>query len=85
VQSKNPYGIMIDVPEASFPILIPVHVATTGMTDELASIGGVPVAMKLQNLRRKWISLNRRYLSNSHGKKQGGLAADQVGDAFVPF
>jgi protein KTI12 len=53
---------MIDVPEASFPILIPVHVATTGMTDELASIGGVPVAMKLQNLRRKWISLNRSYL-----------------------
>ncbi|KAJ5396997.1 hypothetical protein N7509_005110 [Penicillium cosmopolitanum] len=84
-QSENPHGIAIDVPEASFPILIPVHVATTGTTDELAGAGGVLAAPKLQRLRRQWISLNRRYLSHGHGEKQGGLAPDQVGDAFVRF
>lgn len=84
-QSKNPHGIAIDVPEASFPVLIPLHVATTGTTDELAGAGGVLAAPKLQRMRRQWISLNRRYVSHGHGEKQGGLAADQIGDAFVRF
>ncbi|KAJ5768188.1 hypothetical protein N7533_000771 [Penicillium manginii] len=84
-KTENPHGIAIDVPEASIPILIPVHVATSGTTDELAGAGGVLAAPKLQRLRRQWISLNRRYLSHGHGEKQGGLAADQVGDAFVRF
>jgi protein KTI12 len=84
-KTENPHGIAIDVPEASIPILRPVHVATSGTTDELAGAGGVLAAPKLQRLRRQWISLNRRYLSHGHGEKQGGLAADQVGDAFVRF
>lgn len=84
-QSENPHGIAINVPEASIPVLIPSHIATTGTTDELAGAGGVLAAPKMQRMRRQWITLNRRYISHGHGEKQGGLAPEQIGDAFVRF
>lgn len=84
-QSSNPQGIAIDVPEASIPVIVPAHVATTGTTDELAGAGGVLALPKLQRLRRQWISLNRQYIGHGHGAGIGGLAADQIGDAFVRF
>lgn len=84
-QSTNSREIAIDVPDASVPILVPAHVATTGTTDELAGAGGILALPKLQRLRRQWISLNRQYIGHGHGAGMGGLAADQIGDAFVRF
>ncbi|KAJ5593987.1 uncharacterized protein N7459_000195 [Penicillium hispanicum] len=84
-QSKHRQGIAIDVPEASIPILVPTHVAATGTTDELAGAGGVLALPRLQRMRRQWISLNRVYIGHGHGAGQGGLAPEQIGDAFVRF
>lgn len=84
-RSSNSKGITIDVPEASTPVIVPAHVATTGTTDELAGAGGILALPKLQRLRRQWISLNRQYIGHGHGAGIGGLAADQIGDAFVRF
>ncbi|KAJ6157608.1 hypothetical protein N7470_005200 [Penicillium chermesinum] len=84
-QSDDPNGISIPVPDAETKVFVPAHVAATGTTDELAGAGGVLAAPKLQRLRRQWISLNRRYVGHGHGAMQGGLAADQIGDAFVRF
>lgn len=84
-QSANSKEIAIDVPDASVPILVPAHVATTGTTDELAGAGGILALPKLQRLRRQWISLNRQYIGHGHGAGMGGLAADQIADAFVRF
>ena len=36
---------------------------------------------RLQRLRRQWVGMNRAYV----GRGEGGVAADQVGDAFVRF
>ncbi|KAJ5623430.1 hypothetical protein N7490_012035 [Penicillium lividum] len=84
-QSKDGKGISVEVPEASIPVFVPAHVATTGTTDELAGPGGVLALPRLQRLRRQWISLNRVYIGHGHGVGQGGLAADQIPDAFVRF
>ncbi|KAJ6114481.1 hypothetical protein N7486_000259 [Penicillium sp. IBT 16267x] len=84
-QSKDGKGIEISAPEASVPVFVPAHVATTGTTDELAGPGGVLALPRLQRLRRQWISLNRVYIGRGHGAGQGGLAAEQIGDAFVRF
>ncbi|KAJ5106054.1 Chromatin associated protein KTI12 [Penicillium alfredii] len=84
-QSNHAKGIAIEVPDASLPVLVPSHVATTGTTDELAGVGGALALPRLQRLRRQWISLNRSYIGHGHGTSKGGLAADQVGDAFVRF
>ncbi|KAJ5884780.1 RNA polymerase II Elongator complex associated protein Kti12 [Penicillium taxi] len=84
-QSSDLNGIVIAVPDASIPIFVPVHVAMAGTTDELAGAGGVLALPKLQRLRRQWISLNRTYIGHGHGAGNGGLAADQIGDAFVRF
>lgn len=84
-QSTHKEGIAIDVPEASVPVLVPAYLATTGTTDELAGAGGILALPKLQRLRRQWISLNRQYIGHGHGAGIGGLAADQIGDAFVRF
>lgn len=85
-QSPDARGIAIPVPEASAPIFIPAHVATSGTTDELAGAGGILALPRLQRLRRQWIGLNRAYVGGSHASAvKGGLAPDQVGDAFVRF
>ncbi|GIJ88007.1 hypothetical protein Asppvi_006923 [Aspergillus pseudoviridinutans] len=85
-QSPDARGIAIPVPEASAPIFIPAHVATSGTTDELAGAGGILALPRLQRLRRQWIGLNRAYVGVSHTSAgKGGLAPDQVGDAFVRF
>lgn len=84
-QSKDGKGIEISVPEAKEKIVVPAHVATTGTTDELAGPGGVLALPRLQRLRRQWISLNRTYIGRGHGAGQGGLAAEQIGNAFVRF
>jgi protein KTI12 len=84
-QSSNHKGITITVPDASTPVFIPAHVATAGTTDELAGAGGILTLPRLQRLRRQWISLNRAYIGHGHGVGQGGLSADQIGDAFVRF
>lgn len=84
-QSSHKEGIAIEVPDASIPVLIPAHVATSGTTDELAGAGGILALPKLQRLRRQWISLNRQYIGHGHGAGIGGLATDQIGDAFVRF
>ncbi|KAJ5733704.1 hypothetical protein N7493_002490 [Penicillium malachiteum] len=84
-QSKDANGISITVPEASIPVFIPAHVATTGTTDELAGAGGILALPRLQRFRRQWISLNRSYIGRGHGAAQGALTADQIGDAFVRF
>ncbi|KAJ5909516.1 hypothetical protein N7504_004159 [Penicillium tannophilum] len=84
-QSKDGKAIEITVPEAKEKIVVPAHVATTGTTDELAGPGGVLALPRLQRLRRQWISLNRTYIGRGHGAGQGGLAAEQIGDAFVRF
>ncbi|CAL5867971.1 uncharacterized protein PFLUO_LOCUS2194 [Penicillium psychrofluorescens] len=84
-QSSNNKGISITVPDASIPVFIPAHVATAGTTNELAGAGGILTLPRLQRLRRQWISLNRAYIGHGHGVGQGGLTADQIGDAFVRF
>ncbi|KAJ5153492.1 uncharacterized protein N7482_009970 [Penicillium canariense] len=84
-QSANRKGIAIDVPDASIPVIIPTHVATTGTTDELAGAGGILALPKLQRMRRQWISLNRKYIGHGHGAGQGTLTIDRIGDAFVRF
>ncbi|KAJ5917900.1 hypothetical protein N7454_010275 [Penicillium verhagenii] len=84
-QSKDGKGISVSVPEVSTPVFVPAHVATTGTTDELAGPGGILALPRLQRLRRQWISLNRVYIGRGHGAGQGGLPADQIGDAFVRF
>jgi protein KTI12 len=84
-QSTNPKGIAINVPNASIPILVPSHLAATGTTDELAGAGGILALPKLQRLRRQWITLNRQYIGHGHGAGTGGLADDQIPDAFVRF
>jgi protein KTI12 len=85
-QSPNARGIAIPIPEASAPIFIPAHVATSGTTDELAGAGGILALPRLQRLRRQWIGLNRAYVGVNHASGvKGGLAPDQVGDAFVRF
>ncbi|KAJ9216191.1 hypothetical protein DTO166G4_2123 [Paecilomyces variotii] len=84
-QSADGRGITIPVPEASFPVFIPAHVATGGTTDELAGAGGILALPRLQRLRRQWIGLNRAYIGQSHGAGGGGLTMDQVPDAFVRF
>ncbi|KAJ5184027.1 hypothetical protein N7492_001643 [Penicillium capsulatum] len=84
-QSSNTKGISIDVPDASIQVIIPAHVATTGTTDELAGAGGILALPKLQRLKRQWISLNRVYIGRGHAAGQGGLAQDQIPDAFVRF
>ncbi|KAJ5626288.1 hypothetical protein N7510_002597 [Penicillium lagena] len=84
-QSLHNKGITIAVPDASIPVFIPAHVATAGTTDELAGAGGILTLPRLQRLRRQWISLNRAYIGHGHGAGQGGLTADQIGDAFVRF
>ncbi|PLB53408.1 putative RNA polymerase II Elongator complex associated protein Kti12 [Aspergillus steynii IBT 23096] len=87
-QGDNARGISIAVPEASTPVFIPAHVATTGTTDELAGAGGILALPRLQRLRRQWISLNRAYIAGGHAANtamSGGLVSGQVGDAFVRF
>lgn len=84
-QSTDSKGIAIDVPGASIPILVPAHLATTGTTDELTGAGGILALPKLQRLRRQWITLNRQYIGHGHGAGTGGLADDQIPDAFVRF
>ncbi|PWY86519.1 chromatin associated protein KTI12 [Aspergillus sclerotioniger CBS 115572] len=88
-QSQNPNtrapGISIPVPEASTPVYIPAHVATSGTTDELAGAGGILALPRLQRLRRQWIALNRAYVQGAHASSKGGLTAEQVPDAFVRF
>jgi len=84
-QSTHSIGIAIDVPGASIPIIVPSHLATTGTTDELAGAGGILALPKLQRLRRQWITLNRQYIGHGHGAGTGGLADDQIPDAFVRF
>lgn len=79
-QSPDAAGISITVPEASTPIFIPAHVATTGTTDELAGAGGILALPRLQRLRRQWIGLNR-----AHAAGKGSLPPEQVPDAFVRF
>jgi protein KTI12 len=80
-QSDAADGIAIPVPDVAVPVLVPSHVALSGTTEELAGAGGVLALPRLQRLRRQWISLNRAYI----GRGAGGLAADQIGDAFVRF
>ncbi|KAJ5116155.1 hypothetical protein N7456_000503 [Penicillium angulare] len=84
-QSSDGKGISIEVPESELKVFIPAHVATTATTDELAGAGGILALPKLQRLRRQWISLNRSYIGRRYGSGDGGLAADQIGDAFVRF
>ncbi|KAL4897384.1 chromatin associated protein KTI12 [Aspergillus ambiguus] len=84
-QSPHPAGIAIAVPEASAPVFVPAHVATSGSTDELAGAGGLLALPRLQRLRRQWISLNRSYVAASHSSNRGSLAPEQVPDAFVRF
>ncbi|KAJ5119172.1 hypothetical protein N7448_010879 [Penicillium atrosanguineum] len=84
-QSKDFNGITIDVPDASIPIIVPAHIATTGTTDELAGAGGILAQPKLQRLRRQWITLNRQYIGHGHGAGTGGLSDAQIPDAFVRF
>ncbi|EPS27114.1 hypothetical protein PDE_02055 [Penicillium oxalicum 114-2] len=84
-QSTHQKGIAIPVPDASIPVVIPAHVATTGTTDELAGAGGILALPKLQRMRRQWISLNRKYIGHGHGAGQGSLAPEKVADAFVRF
>ncbi|PYI07923.1 putative RNA polymerase II Elongator complex associated protein Kti12 [Aspergillus sclerotiicarbonarius CBS 121057] len=83
--NNNNRGISIPVPEASTPVYIPGHVATSGTTDELAGAGGVLALPRLQRLRRQWIALNRAYVQGAHASSKGGLSAEQVPDAFVRF
>ncbi|GFG22207.1 putative nicotinamide N-methyltransferase [Aspergillus udagawae] len=84
-QSPDARGIAIPIPEASAPIFIPAHVATSGTTDELAGAGGILALPRLQRMRRQWIGLNRAYVGGHASAVKGGLAPDQVGDAFVRF
>jgi protein KTI12 len=84
-QSPDARGIAFPVPEASTPIFIPAHVATSGSTDELAGAGGILALPRLQRLRRQWIGLNRAYIGGHASAAKGGLAPEQVGDAFVRF
>ena len=84
-QSKDPKGISIEVPDATIPVFIPVHVATLSTTDELAGAGGILALPRLQRMRRQWISLNRSYIGRGYGAGAGSLAADQIPDAFVRF
>ncbi|BCR98796.1 putative RNA polymerase II Elongator complex associated protein Kti12 [Aspergillus luchuensis] len=83
--SSNGRGISIPVPEASMPVYVPAHVATSGTTDELAGAGGILALPRLQRLRRQWIALNRAYVQGAHASSKGGLTAEQVPDAFVRF
>ncbi|KAI9040707.1 putative RNA polymerase II Elongator complex associated protein Kti12 [Aspergillus affinis] len=84
--SQDANGIQIAVPEASIPIFIPAHTATSGTTDELAGAGGILALPRLQRLRRQWISLNRAYITGRHtANAAGGIGSGQVGDAFVRF
>ncbi|GCB19735.1 protein kti12 [Aspergillus awamori] len=83
--SSSGRGITIPVPEASTPVYVPAHVATSGTTDELAGAGGILALPRLQRLRRQWIALNRAYVQGAHASSKGGLSAEQVPDAFVRF
>ncbi|CAK40307.1 uncharacterized protein An09g04530 [Aspergillus niger] len=83
--SSSGRGITIPVPEASMPVYVPAHVATSGTTDELAGAGGILALPRLQRLRRQWIALNRAYVQGAHASSKGGLSAEQVPDAFVRF
>lgn len=86
VQSPDGRGISIKVPEASTPIFIPAHVATTATTDELAGAGGILALPKLQRLRRQWISLNRAYVGGNYdGVGGAGIKSEDAPDAFVRF
>lgn len=81
-------GIRIPVPDASTPVFVPAHVASTSTTDELAGAGGILALPRLQRLRRQWISLNRAYIAGGHASNTamaGGLGTGDVGDAFVRF
>ncbi|KAL2867294.1 putative RNA polymerase II Elongator complex associated protein Kti12 [Aspergillus lucknowensis] len=79
-------GIRIPVPESSFPIFIPAHIASGSVTDDLAAAGGILALPRLQRLRRQWITLNRAYIAGPHAAvKGGGLREAEVGDAFVRF
>ncbi|GKZ91670.1 hypothetical protein AnigIFM59636_004323 [Aspergillus niger] len=83
--SSSGRGITIPVPEASMPVYVPAHVATSGTTDELTGAGGILALPRLQRLRRQWIALNRAYVQGAHASSKGGLSAEQVPDAFVRF
>lgn len=82
---RNHDSIAIPVPNSDNPVIIPAEVLAASTTDELAGAGGILSLPRLQRLRRQWISMNRAYVGQGHGRATGGINVDQSGDAFVRF
>ncbi|KAK2754677.1 hypothetical protein FQN54_006810 [Arachnomyces sp. PD_36] len=74
-------GITIPIPDVETPIFIPPAASAGASTEELAGAGGLLALPRLQRLRRQWVGMNRAYAARG----ESGLAAEQVGDAFVRF
>lgn len=81
----NAPGISIPIPDVSTHVFIPSTALAASPTEELAGAGGVLALPRLQRLRRQWVGMNRAYLGQGHGKGQGMMGAEQVGEAFVRF
>ncbi|KAI5306500.1 hypothetical protein KEM56_000588 [Ascosphaera pollenicola] len=81
----NHDSIAIPVPNSESPVIIPAEALAASTTDELAGAGSILSLPRLQRLRRQWISMNRAYVGQGHGRATGGINVDQSGDAFVRF
>ncbi|KAI5289010.1 hypothetical protein KEM54_004570 [Ascosphaera aggregata] len=81
----NDDSIAIPVPNSGTPVILPAEVLAASTTDELAGAGSILSLPRLQRLRRQWVSMNRAYVGQGHGRATGGLHVDQTGDAFVRF
>ncbi|KAI1918608.1 kti12, chromatin associated [Ophidiomyces ophidiicola] len=83
--NSNTPGISIHIPNISTPLFIPSSTLAASPTDDLAGAGGVLALPRLQRLRRQWVGMNRAYLGQGHGKGQGAMGMEKVGEAFVGF
>ncbi|WEW59113.1 kti12, chromatin associated [Emydomyces testavorans] len=83
--TTTPRGISIPIPDISTPLFIPASALAASPTEDLAGAGGPLALPRLQRLRRQWVGMNRAYLGQGHGKAQGSMGAEQVGEAFVRF
>ncbi|KAI1909229.1 kti12, chromatin associated [Ophidiomyces ophidiicola] len=83
--NSNTPGISIHIPNVPIPLFIPSSTLAASPTEELAGAGGVLALPRLQRLRRQWVGMNRAYLGQGHGKGQGAMGMEKVGEAFVGF
>ncbi|KAI1939623.1 kti12, chromatin associated [Ophidiomyces ophidiicola] len=83
--NSNTPGISIHIPNISTPLFIPSSTLAASPTDDLAGAGGILALPRLQRLRRQWVGMNRAYLGQGHGKGQGAMGMEKVGEAFVGF